>query len=151
MDQQKDVKNAFSVAHHADEEQRREHNIEMVRDRELRDTLWNQKRDRDQFIEQQEKHLADERRRMADEAISQELTPDAGMHLKPPGMEGLSWEAREKLIRARIEQEQGPIDAFRIEGLLYDRNRELDNNIETARRRDRELSAERDESEDRSR
>jgi hypothetical protein len=151
MDQEKDVKNAFSVAHRADEEQRREHNIEMVRDRELREALWNQKRDRDQFIEQQEKLLADERRKIADEAIAQELIPDAGMHLTPAGMEGLSWEAREKLIRTRIEREQGPIDAFRIEGLRYDLNRELDNNIEAARRRDRELSADRDESEDRSR
>jgi len=152
MDQAKDVKNAFSVAHRADEEQNRDHNIEMVRDREERDALKVQKADRDHLIELQENFLSDERRKMANEAITKELGPQTGMHHTPDGMDGLSLEAREKLIRRRIERDQGPVDALRIEGVRYDLNKELDKNIEAARQRDRDRSAGRDDdSQDQSR
>lgn len=151
MDQKKGLRNAFSVAHDANDEQKRDHDLEMVRDREEREALRVQKADRDRLIELQESFLADERRKMANEAITKELGPEVGRDYTPDGMEGLSLEAREKLIRWRVERDQGPIDALRIEGVRYDLNRQLDTNIEAARQRDRDRSTGReDDSQDQS-
>lgn len=145
------LKKEFSIAQKSTEEEKRQHDIRMVQDKNQRETLETEIRYRDNVLKAEEKRLAEERQKMADEAVAEELTPNNELHLTPPGMDGMSWEARQKLIRDRVERDQGAIDEVWLEAYRDYLNQDIDKNIARATGRDQDRSNDHDESEDRSR
>lgn len=145
------LKKEFSIAQESTEEEKRQHDIRMVQDKDQRETLETEIRYRDNVLKAEEKRLAEERQKMADEAVAEELTPNNELHLTPPGMDGMSWEARQKLIRDRVERDQGAIDQIRLEAYRDYINQGIDKSIARATGRDQDRSNDQDESEDRSR
>lgn len=144
------LKKEFIIAQQSTEEEKRQHDIRMIQDKDQRETLETEIRYRDNVLKAEEKRLAEERQKMADEAVAEELTPNNELHLTPPGMDGMSWEARQKLIRDRVERDQGAIDEVRLEAYRDYINRGIDKSIARASGRDRDRSDDQDESEDRS-
>lgn len=141
----------FSIAQEGTEEAKRQHDIRMVQDKDQRAALEAETRYRDNVLKAEEKRLAEERQKMADHAIAEELTPHEGLYLTPPGMSGPSWETRQQLIRNRVERDQGAIDEIRLEGYRDYLNQDIDKSIAQARGRNQDRSDDLDESEDRSR
>lgn len=144
------LKKEFIIAQQSTEEEKRQHDIRMVQDKDQRETLEAEIRYRDNVLKAEEKRHAEERQKMADEAVAEELTPNNELHLTPPGMDGMSWEAREKLIRDRVERDQGAIDEVRLEAYRDYINQGIDKSIARATGRDQDRSNDQDESEDRS-
>lgn len=138
------LKKEFSISQDGTEEEKRQHDIRMVKDKEQRETLDAEIRYRDNALAAETKRLAEERQKMADQAIAEELSPHEGLHLTPPGMSGPSWEVRQQLIRNWVERDQGAIDEIRLEGYRDYLNQDIDKSIARARGHDQ------DESEDRS-
>lgn len=139
----------FSIAHDSNEEEKRQHAISMLQDKEQRESLRAELRYRDNTLKSEGNRLAEERQKMAEEAIAEELTPTDELHLTPPGMSGMSWEARQQLIRDRVERDQGAIDTASIENYREYLNKDIDRSIARAKGRDRRNDL--DESEDLSR